>query len=312
MKRPSVFIAGTKETLNIARNLQHSVSEYANATLWTEGIFNLGISVVESLMKEAENTDLAVFIFGSDDLLINNIGVNQSLRQNLIFELGLFIGKIGSSRVILAIPENIKFHIPSDLMGLPHFITGIESNIKNKELSDFIKNSLTQIVRTEDINKSFKDKNIQYYSCFISYSIKDKEFVDLLFKDLTEIGVSCWLDSMEMRIGDELNSSIRRSIQEQDRLLLILSNNSINSRWVKKELSASLELEKKRGKTVLFPIRIDDSIFETSKDQLLISIKERHIGDFTNWHNEKDYKKSFSHMVRDLMTISSVESKGGF
>ena len=173
-----------------------------------------------------------------------------------------------------------------------------------------MKKTLKQFTQTESSKRFSVNLSKQYYSCFISYSAKDKAFADLLYKDLTEIGVPCWLDSMEMRIGENIESSLHRSIQEQDIMILILSQNSISSKWISKELSVSLKLEQNRGKTILFPIRIDDSIFKESLPSPLNLVISRHIGDFTNWKNDRDYRKSFSHMVRDLMTISSAESKG--
>lgn len=312
MRLPAVFIASTTETLDFAKSLGYAISNNADVTIWTEGILNSSISATESLTKIAERTDLAIFLLGPDDLSNNHSERYQYSWQNIIFEIGLFLGKLGSSRVILAIAKNTRFKIPTDLGGLMyHEIKGLGTINAEIELSLVVKKALNQLDKIDGLSKKNIDKNMQFYSCFISYSAKDSAFVNLLYKDLTEIGVPCWLDSMEMRIGDDLNSSINRSLQEQDRMILILSQHSIASKWINKELSVSLELERLRRKTILFPIRIDDSIFKKSLIQPLKSITNRHIGDFTKWHNENDYKKSFSHMVRDLMTVSSAESKEG-
>lgn len=307
MKLPSVFIASSIESLEIAKSLQYSLAHEANVSIWTEGIFSPGYSIVESLINIAERTDLAIFILGSDDFLISQSAKDSQLRQNILFELGLFIGKLGSSRIIISLPENENSALPTDLIGLVQHKTNRTEIFK---LTNVIIHRLKQLAYKESSERSSTSLSKQFYSCFISYSVKDRAFVEMLYKDLTEVGVPCWLDSMEMRIGENIESSLHRSIQDQDIMILILSQNSISSKWISKEMSVSLKLEEKRGKTILFPIRIDDSVFKENLSPPLNIITKRHIGDFTNWKNHPDYKKSFSHMIRDLTTISSAESKG--
>jgi hypothetical protein len=42
----------------------------------------------------------------------------------------------------------------------------------------------------------------EYFTCFISHSAKDAQFAERLYRDLQEVGVRCWLDSKELKIGD--------------------------------------------------------------------------------------------------------------
>ena len=114
MRLPSVFIASSIESLKIAKSLQSYISQEANVTVWTESSFNPGYSIAESLINIAERTDLAVFILGADDFLLTQSSKNIQLRQNILFELGLFIGKLGSSRIIISLPEHEKVDIPTD------------------------------------------------------------------------------------------------------------------------------------------------------------------------------------------------------
>ena len=92
-------------------------------------------------------------------------------------------------------------------------------------------------------------------------------------------------------------------------MLLILSKASIRSSWVKLEVKNALQLELERKKTILFPIRLDDAVFEVSDIQEIDRLREKHIGDFRHWQDMRSYQRAFSQLVRDLTISASVESE---
>ncbi len=143
---------------------------------------------------------------------------------------------------------------------------------------------------------------IEFYSCFISYSSKDEDFAQRLHADLQQKGVRCWFAPEDMKIGDKIRQTITDSIRVHDKLLLILSDNSVESEWVEDEVEDALEQEKKRnGKpNVLFPVRIDDTVMNTNHAFAAKIRRTRHIGDFTNWKNHDSYQKGFDRLLRDL------------
>ncbi len=141
---------------------------------------------------------------------------------------------------------------------------------------------------------------IEYYSCFISYSSKDKGFAERLYVDLQNKGVRCWYAPKDMRIGDPIRDRIDQSIRIHDKLLLILSEHSINSEWVGDEFESASEQEQRRNTTVLFPIRLDDAVMDTEKAWAAKLRKSRHIGDFTNWKDHDSYQNAFERLLRDL------------
>jgi uncharacterized protein YjbI with pentapeptide repeats len=106
---------------------------------------------------------------------------------------------------------------------------------------------------------------IELYSCFISYSHRDNDFVARLHADLQDNGVRCWFAPHDLPIGRLILDEIDTAIRIRDRLLLVLSQHSILSDWVQDEVTTAFEEERKRGQPVLFPIRLDDAIMETSK-----------------------------------------------
>ncbi len=138
-------------------------------------------------------------------------------------------------------------------------------------------------------------------SCFISYSSRDPDFTQLIHQDLLAKGVPCWLASENMKIGDKILDRLVQSIRLHDKLLLVLSENSIDSEWVEDEVTTAFEEERKRGRTVLFPVRLDDGIF-TTHEPWAAKVRQRHIGDFTNWKDHDAYRKAFERLLRDLET----------
>ena len=148
---------------------------------------------------------------------------------------------------------------------------------------------------------SLTGQAFQYYSCFISHSTKDKEFANRIYADLRKEGVRCWFAPEDMKIGDKIFDSIDKSIRIMDKLLLILSKESIGSEWVEDEVITAFEEERKRNTTVLFPIRLDNSVMDTD-EAWAAKLRNRHIGDFTNWKEHDDYLLAFKRLLRDLQT----------
>ena len=147
---------------------------------------------------------------------------------------------------------------------------------------------------------SLSGEAFDYYSCFISHSSKDQDFAQQLYTDLQSRGVRCWFAPEDMRIGDRIRKRIDQSIRFHDKLLLIISENSINSEWCEDECEAASERENKEHSTVLFPVRIDEAIMDTDQAWAAKLRRSRHIGDFTNWKDHNAYKKAFDRLLRDL------------
>lgn len=149
--------------------------------------------------------------------------------------------------------------------------------------------------------RSLTAKAIEFYSCFISYSNKDDEFAKRLYNDLQSEGVRCWFASEDLRIGDKFRVRIDESIRLYDKLVLVLSKNSVSSEWVGDEVEAALEKEAAQGgKVVLFPLRLDDAVMEIKSGWPAKVRRTRHIGDFSDWKNHDSYKKAFDRLMRDL------------
>jgi hypothetical protein len=143
-------------------------------------------------------------------------------------------------------------------------------------------------------------KPIEFYSCFISYSSRDEEFAKRLHNDLQSEGVRCWFAPEDLRIGDKFRTRIDEAVRLHDKLLLVLSENSVSSQWVEKEVETAFEKEAEQGKTVLFPVQLDDAVSEIKTGWAADIRRTRHTGDFRDWKNHDSYKKAFERLMRDL------------
>ena len=155
---------------------------------------------------------------------------------------------------------------------------------------------------------SMVGRPIEFYSCFISYSTKDQEFAERLHTDLQAKGVRCWFAPEEMKAGRKLHEQIDEAIRLHDKLLLILSEHSMSSPWVKTEIANAREREKREGKQLLFPIT--QVPFEAIKKWKLFDadigidsareIREYFIPDFSNWKDHDSYQTAFQRLVKGL------------
>jgi hypothetical protein len=151
--------------------------------------------------------------------------------------------------------------------------------------------------------KSLVGKPIEFYSCFISYSSKDQEFAERLHADLRGKNVRCWFAPEDLKIGEKLRPAFDEAIRVHDKLMVLLSQNSVGSPWVEKEVETAFEKERRQSRTVLFPIRLDDAVMETDQAWAADIRRGRHIGDFTDWKNHDSYKKAFDRLLRDLKAV---------
>jgi hypothetical protein len=117
--KPPLFVGSSKESLYIAYAVQENLESVAEVTVWDQGIFSLSQTAISSLIKTLDISKFGVFILSPDDITKIRGKEYPTARDNLIFELGLFIGKIGHERTFFIIPSDSKdIHLPSDLLGL--------------------------------------------------------------------------------------------------------------------------------------------------------------------------------------------------
>lgn len=93
---------------------------------------------------------------------------------------------------------------------------------------------------------------------FISYSSKDKQIADALYQQLRQSGQRVWIDRVEILAGVSILGRIAAAIDEVDLVIALLSNNSVNSRWVRTELEIAVTREINGSRTHVIPVILDD------------------------------------------------------
>lgn len=154
------------------------------------------------------------------------------------------------------------------------------------------------------ITALFGGKTPQYYSCFISSSQKDESFARRLYDDLQKRKVHCYFAYEDMPIGAKIRPEVEEKIHLYDKVLLVISENSIESRWVENEVESALEREAKTQKNILLPVRIDDAVMETDKAWAATIRRQVNMGDFTRWKDDDAYRKALERLLRDLRAAS--------
>ena len=167
--------------------------------------------------------------------------------------------------------------------------------------------------------KSLTGAAFDFYSCFISYSTKDQDFADRLYADLQAKGVRCWFAPHDIQGGKKIHEQIDEAIRLYDKLLLVLSDASMNSNWVKTEIANARAKEEQQKRQMLFPISLVP--FDRIKAWKLFDadtgidsareIREYFVPDFSNWKDHDIYAKTFGRLVRSLKADSSRAASEG-
>lgn len=155
---------------------------------------------------------------------------------------------------------------------------------------------------------------IQFYSCFISYSHKDEEFAKRLHSRMRDHGLRVWFAPEDAEGGKKLHEQIDEAIRIYDKLLLVLSPESMNSPWVETEIRKARKAELAEKRRKLFPIRLVD--FRTIRDwecfdadsgkDLAVEIREYFVPDFSKWNDHDSFEAAWTRLLKDLKADESA------
>lgn len=116
--RPKVFIGSSTEGLKFAQTMQVLLDRSCEVTIWSQGVFGLGQGSLEALVLALDQFDFAILILTPDDMNTSREVTRQSPRDNVLFELGLFIGGLGRNRTFIVYERTQDIKLPSDLAGI--------------------------------------------------------------------------------------------------------------------------------------------------------------------------------------------------
>ena len=112
-----VFIGSSVESLNIAEAIQENLKYSCYCDIWSQGIFKPSSTALDDLIEALDVFDFAIFVFSPDDVTQIRDNTYSTVRDNVLFETALFIGRIGRKRVFYVAPDGMETHLPTDLIG---------------------------------------------------------------------------------------------------------------------------------------------------------------------------------------------------
>ena len=125
--RPILFVGCSAESIPIAESIQVGLEcDPIDVTMWTEGVFAPSAFPIESLEQVLRTVDFAALVLSPDDAVTSRGAMTDAPRDNIIFELGLFMGVLGHSRTFLIYPRGIEIKIPTDLAGITPLTYSVE------------------------------------------------------------------------------------------------------------------------------------------------------------------------------------------
>jgi hypothetical protein len=116
--RSSLFIGSSTEGLRIAKTLQLLLDQACEVTIWSQGVFGLSQGTLESLVYALDGFDFAALVLTADDLVTSRADSSSAPRDNVLFELGLFMGGLGRDRTFIVYDRTARLKLPSDLAGV--------------------------------------------------------------------------------------------------------------------------------------------------------------------------------------------------
>jgi Predicted nucleotide-binding protein containing TIR-like domain len=131
LDKPQVFIGSSSEELTPARTLAAQLGDVAFTKVWKDSqVFNLGNHTLEDLINELDHSMFGVFVLSPDDL-VSSRGANMpKSRDNVVFELGLFMGRLGRQRTFMVVRRDptTALILPSDLLGIKYATYELSNN----------------------------------------------------------------------------------------------------------------------------------------------------------------------------------------
>jgi len=116
--RRRVFVGSSREAINVCRAIQGELEDDFDVTVWDQDIFRLSYGALDSLLDALDSSDSGVFVLTPDDLTETWGESSPTARDNVTFELGMFIGRLGRDRTFMLVPGTSTVRLPSDLIGL--------------------------------------------------------------------------------------------------------------------------------------------------------------------------------------------------
>ena len=92
---------------------------------------------------------------------------------------------------------------------------------------------------------------------FICHSTKDHEFVKQLVDRLEKDSIDVWFSEWEIKVGDSITQRVDKALEDSSFFVIVFSEASLNSNWVKRELNSTLMRQINRRDVKVLPVLLD-------------------------------------------------------
>lgn len=212
MTEPRIFIGSSAESLRIVSACIEILDHSSEVVPWTS-IFENGEATLESLVSTSKSVDFALFVLSPDDVTDIRGVTKLTVRDNVVFELGLFIGAIGRKRCFMLMPRDMDVDFPTDLHGINKL--SFKANRFDNKLDLAVSAPCSNIIRRmEDLGSYVRaTDNIvnnlppaqQVNMQVTDYSVNDEQFaimLELLETNVESRGLSGWDLRGKLSISD--------------------------------------------------------------------------------------------------------------
>jgi hypothetical protein len=219
MKR-NLFIGSSKEGADIATmlkvKLENELQDWIDVTIWNDGtIFNLNSSALDSLVKVSRKYDYGILIATNDDVALVRDKMEVVPRDNVLFELGMFVGSLGLSRAFMLIENGNKLMSDYNGITLPYFKRDDEVSL-NRAFGQVIK-------AIKSTQQSFNIRPIPSSSLAMGYFENliqklAKKWVDLEKEFTLEVLIPKKINDIDISISQfkKNNNSVEESVYEKN------------------------------------------------------------------------------------------------
>jgi len=166
-QRPVVFVGASSEGSSISKNVQVLLDQTCEVILWSQGVFGLGQGYLESLVAAIDDVDFAILVLTPDDMVESRDKTQPAPRDNVLFELGLFIGGLGIKRTFIIHERTGDLKIPSDLAGIT--MATFQAHASGNLLSSLgapctlVENAIVKLgIREERLSKGERDSTLEF------------------------------------------------------------------------------------------------------------------------------------------------------
>ena len=150
---------------------------------------------------------------------------------------------------------------------------------------------------------------IEFDSCFICHSHCDLDFVARLHDDLEERGVNAWFAPNDSAFGRRIHEELFEAISGHDKFLVVLSDESMKSRYVGSELRKAAAIEAAEKRELLFPVRITSEtsiknweLFDADLGMdIAAEVRSRSMADFEHWRDDVQYQRELDRLLANLL-----------